>query len=52
MKIRGIPLHDMHLHIRQGCTVEEYLEKAAALGIEVMGITEHLWDLESVVAII
>ena len=48
MKIRGIPLHDMHLHIRQGCTVEEYLEKANHLGIEVMGITEHLWDLETV----
>lgn len=48
MKIRGITLHDMHLHIRQGCTVAEYLEKAQSLGIEVMGITEHLWDLESV----
>ena len=48
MEVRGIKLHDMHLHIQKGSTVQQYLQKAQTLGIELMGITEHVWDMSSV----
>ena len=48
MEVRGIKLHDMHLHIQKGSTVQQYLQKAQTLGIELMGITEHVWDMVSV----
>lgn len=48
LKIRDIPLHDMHLHIQKGQTLSSYLKFAESLGTEVMGVTEHLWDSVSI----
>lgn len=44
MKIRDIPLHDMHLHIQKGTALSSYLQIAESMGTEIMGVTEHLWD--------
>ena len=45
MTIRDIPLHDMHLHIQKGQSVSTYIQTAQSLGIEILGITEHVWDI-------
>jgi len=48
MKIRDIPLHDAHLHIKKGEPISSYLEIAETLGTETLGITEHLWDIANI----
>lgn len=48
MKINQIPLHDMHVHIQKGQEVSAYLKIAREQGTEVLGITEHLWDIASI----
>ncbi len=48
MKIRDIPLHDVHLHIQKGKPLSSYLEISKSLGTEILGITEHLWDITNI----
>lgn len=48
MKIRDIPLHDVHLHIQKGKTPSSYLEISKSFGTEILGITEHLWDIANI----
>ena len=48
MEVRGIKLHDMHLHIQKGSTVQQYLQKAQTLAFELLAVTGHVWDMSSV----
>lgn len=48
MTIRNIPLHDMHLHIQKGQSVSTYIQIAQSLGTEILGITEHIWDISHI----
>ena len=52
MKINGIPLHDLHLHTGlsmcsrdKGATPETYAPIAAKNGVELIGISDHIWDI-------
>ena len=52
MKINGIPLHDLHLHTglsmcsrdKDACP-ETYAPIAAKNGVELIGISDHIWDI-------
>ena len=48
LTIRDISLHDMHLHIQKGQSVSNYIQTAQSLGTEVLGITEHIWDISHI----
>lgn len=48
MKIRDIPLHDVHVHIQKEQFLTNYLETSKSLGTEILGITEHLWDITNI----
>lgn len=55
MKISNIPFHDIHVHTHlslcsddETATVENYLTRAKELGIEVLGISDHMWDSKNI----